>query len=99
MKKQVKGWPRIGTLRKNKNNESYIKLNEGVDIYVDGQKVAMNEFRTIRLEDPSAKIDALQERGLIDEKEADKRRESLAEKSAWLKYELVVPPANTRKTE
>lgn len=95
--KKSKGWPRIGSVRKDKNGKSYIKLNEDVEVFVGGTKVEMNKYRTVRLEDPTARIDGLQERGFITEQEADKRRSELAEKSAWLKYELVVPPEGNSK--
>lgn len=84
------GWPKIGTLRKG-DNGSYIKLEENVQILVDGKPVALNKSRTVRLEDPRKKVAALFEREFITEAERDKRLEKLAE-NEWLRYELVVPP-------
>jgi hypothetical protein len=89
-KTKSKGWPKIGTLRKGESG-SYIKLEEGVEITVNGFKVEMNDKRTVRLEDPRKKVEGLHERGFIDEAEKDKRLEKLTELS-WLKYELIVPP-------
>lgn len=89
-KAKSKSWPKIGTLRKG-DNGSYIKLEEGVEILVNGEKVAMNDKRTVRLEDPRKKVEGLLERGIISEADADKRLEKLAE-NEWLRYELVVPP-------
>ena len=85
-----KGWPKIGTLRKGENG-SYIKLEEGVEIRVNGEVVPMNDKRTVRLEDPRKKVEGLLERGIISEADADKRLEKLAEHE-WLRYELIVPP-------
>lgn len=89
-KKKSKSWPKIGTLRKG-DNGSYIKLEEGVEILVNGEKIPMNDKRTVRLEDPRKKVEGLLERGIITEADADKRLEKLAEHE-WLRYELVVPP-------
>lgn len=83
-------WPKIGTLRKG-DNGSYIKLEENVQILVDGKPVSMNKSRTVRLEDPRKKVGTLLERGVITEAEHDKRLEKLAE-NEWLRYELIVPP-------
>jgi hypothetical protein len=87
---KTKSWPKIGTLRKG-DNGSYIKLEEGVEITVNGVKVEMNDKRTVRLEDPRKKVEGLLERGIISEADADKRLEKLAELD-WLRYELIVPP-------
>lgn len=83
-------WPKIGTLRKG-DSGSYIKLEENVQVLVDGKPVSMNKSRTVRLEDPRKKVSSLLERGVITEAEADKRLERLAE-NEWLRYELIVPP-------
>lgn len=92
---EVKGkkapWPKIGSLRKN-DSGSYIKLEDNVTILVDGKPISMNKTKTVRLEDPRAKVEGLRDRGFITEAEADKRLERLAELT-WLRYELVVAPA------
>ncbi len=88
--KKSKGWPKIGTLRKG-DTGSYIKLEENVEVLVDGVKVPMNATRTVRLENPRDKVKQLLERGHIDEATADKRLEKLAE-NEWLRYELIIPP-------
>lgn len=85
-----KAWPTIGSLRKN-DNGSYIKLADGVEIFVNGEKVAINDKRTVRLDCPRKKVEGLRDRGFISEADADKRLEKLAEMT-WLKYDLVVPP-------
>lgn len=89
-KTKSKGWPKIGTLRKGENG-SYIKLEEGVEIFMNGVKVPTNDKRTVRLEDPRRKVEGLKDRGFISEAEADKRLEKLAELD-WLRYELIIPP-------
>lgn len=88
-----KSWPRIGSLRKG-DNGSYIKLEANVEIYVDGVKIDMNEKKTVKLEDPRAKVEQLRDKGIISEADADKRLEKLAELT-WLRYDLVVPPPRT----
>jgi hypothetical protein len=89
-KKKSKGWPKIGTLRRG-DHGSYIKLEAGVTIFMDGVEVPLNSKKTIRLEDPKQKVENLFERGIIDEKEHDKRLETLAA-NEWLRYELIAPP-------
>lgn len=90
VKAKSKGWPVIGSLRKG-DNGSYIKLADNVTVFVDGQPVALNSKKTVRLEDPRKKVEGLFERGHIDEKQRDSRLEKLAEMD-WLRYDLVVPP-------
>jgi hypothetical protein len=89
-KAKSKGWPKIGTLRKS-DTGVYIKLEEGVEITLNGVKVEMNDKRTVRLENPRDKVVQLYDRGFIDEATKDKRLEKLEEHS-WLKYELICPP-------
>lgn len=88
-----KGWPSIGSLRKGENG-SYIKLDEGVEIFVNGEKLAINESRTVRLEDPRTKVEQLLERGVIDEQKAGERLAKL-ETMPWLRYNLIVAPPKT----
>lgn len=94
-KTKSKGWPKIGTLRRSTNKAgekySYIKLEDNVEVYVDGVKVSMNEKRVVRLEDPKANLEGLFSRGIIDESEYTRRMESLAQND-WLKYELKIAP-------
>jgi hypothetical protein len=89
-KSKSKSWPKVGTLRRG-DTGSYIKLEEGVEIYMNGEKIPLNQKRTIRLEDPKQKVENLFERGIITEAEHDKRLETLAN-NEWLRYELIVPP-------
>jgi hypothetical protein len=89
-KGKSKSWPKIGTLRKGQDG-SYIKLEEGIEVFLNGVKVDMNDKRTVRLEDPRKKVEGLLARGIISEADADKRLEKLAELD-WLRYELIVPP-------
>lgn len=89
-KGKTKGWPEIGTLRKG-DTGSYIKLAEGVEIFLNGEKVPLNKTRTVKLEDPRKKVEGLRDRGFISEADADKRLEKLADMD-WLRYTLVAPP-------
>lgn len=97
--KTKKGWPEIGSVRVGESRETkekytYIKLKDNVEILVDGKPVELNAGRTLRLERPSDKVEQLLERGIIDEAEADRRLEKLAE-MPWLKYTVIVPPPRT----
>jgi hypothetical protein len=90
MSKNKKSWPKIGTLRKGETG-SYIKLEDNVTILVDGEPISLNKTKTIQLQDPRAKLEQMFEKGYINEKDYDRRRETLAE-NQWLRYELVAPP-------
>lgn len=90
IKGKKKPWPKVGTLRRG-DSGSYIKLEEGVEIYMNGEKLSMNSKRTVRLEDPRQKVANLFERGFITEAEHDKRLEVLANND-WLRYELILSP-------
>lgn len=96
-KGKKKGWPTVGTVRVGDNKETgekytYIKLKDNVEILVDGEKISLNKNRNLRLERPTDKVEQLLERGIIDEAEAERRLEQLSE-MAWLRYEIVAPPA------
>ncbi len=90
-KKFKKGWPKVGTIRKN-DNGSYIKVEPNVEILVDGVKLELNSNRVLRLENPRKKVEQFKESGHITEAEADKRLERLAEMQ-WLLYDIISPPA------
>ena len=89
--KKNKSWPKIGTLRKG-DRGSYIKLEDNVSVLVDGETVDLNDSRTVSLQDPRKQLDFFYENGYINEKDYNKRSETLAE-TTWLRYDLVVPPA------
>jgi len=90
MSNKKKSWPKIGTLRKS-DTGSYIKLEENVTILVDGEPISLNKTRTIQLQDPRAKLEQMFENGYINEKDYERRLETLSE-NQWLRYELVAPP-------
>lgn len=86
-----KGWPKIGKICKGQYG-SYIKLEDNVQILVDGEPVELNEKRTCRLQDPVKEVERLIELGVIKEADVEKRRATAQGVSSWLKYEIVVPP-------
>ena len=96
MSEKKKGWPKIGTLRKNDKGFHYIKLEDDVKLIVNGETVDLNDYRTLRLQDPRETAKFMHERGIITEKQLDERLETLAENS-WLRYEIVAPPNQTSK--
>lgn len=94
--KGKKGWPQVGSIRVGKNKETnenytYMKLADNVEILVDGEKITLNKFRTLRFERPTDKVNQLRDKGIIDEKTAEQRLEKLAE-MPWLKYDVVAAP-------
>lgn len=85
-------WAKVGTIRKNDKGTFYAKLESNVEILIDGEVVKLNDSRTVSLQDPRKKLQTLFDKGFLSQKEFDERSETLAE-NAWLKYEMVVPPA------
>lgn len=90
-KKKSKAWPKIGSVRKN-DYGSYIKLEDNVQILVDGEPVELNEKRVCRLQDPVKEVERMIENGIIKEGDAESRLSKAQEVSSWLKYEIVLPP-------
>lgn len=91
-----KGWPVLGSVRRGETKETkekytYMKLADNVEILVDGEKVPLNKGRTVRFEKPADKVNQLRDKGIIDEAEADRRLERLAEMT-WLVYDCVLSP-------
>lgn len=92
--KKSKGWPEIGTIRKNDSGVSYIKLADNVKILIDGEEISLNKFRTVQLQDPRVEVKRLQDLGYLTEEKANERLEKLDNDMAWLRYKLVAPPSN-----
>ena len=90
-KSKRKSWPQIGTIRKSDDGTSYIKLADGVELIVKGEKVLLNKSRTLKLQKPVDNVKQLQERGVIDSDEAERRLEKL-EAMKWLTHEIVASP-------
>ncbi len=90
-KPKSKRWPKVASVRKNDDGSSYIKLEEGVELILNGEKVPLNEKRVLRLECPRKNVEQLRDRGIISEQQAGERLEKLAEMT-WLKYEVVASP-------
>ena len=93
MSEKKKGWPIVGSLRRS-DTGNYIKLAEGYKIVGPDGEVPMTDKRTIRLEDPRAKVKDMFANGYISEQQRDERLEKL-EDMQWLRYDLVVPPPRT----
>ena len=93
MSNKKKSWPKIGTIRRNSNTGAmYIKLEDGVSVFLNGEEVSVSKSRTVNLQDPRKKLKELFDNGFVSEKDYQRREEILAEND-WLRYELVVPPA------
>lgn len=90
-KGKKKSWPKIGSVRKGDSGTSYIKLDEGVEVFVKGEKVELNKSRTLTLQDPRKQVQGMRDRGIITEQQADERLEKLSELT-FLKYDIVCPP-------
>jgi hypothetical protein len=89
-----KPWPVVGSVRKGEDGTSYIKLADGVELLLNGEKVPLNDKRTLRLENPRTKVTMLKDKGFISEADADKRLERLSEMT-WLKYDIIASPPRT----
>lgn len=90
--KKSKGWPVVGTIRKGEKG-SYIKFADNVTILVDGQPLEMNKSRTANLQSPVDNLERKINAGLVEESQVETEREKVQAINAWLKYEIVVPPA------
>lgn len=97
-----KTWPELGTIRKNKNNKSYIVFGQNVKIlvgkynketkgYDDYQELDLGEYRTAQLADPRVGLDALLDGQHITETEHSARLSRLDENQ--VRYKIVVPPS------
>ena len=98
MSKQTKSgqWADLGTVRQRKNKDgnlvSYIVLNEGVTVTVQGKEIDLGKYRTVSLVNPMNALDALLEGGHISESEHENRAKFLKDK--MVKYKITVPPTN-----
>lgn len=83
-------WTGIGSLRVGQNGNRNFIVNKNVEIFVDGVKQELGQYRTVKCFDATDSVQSLLTRGLIDQAEADKRIEYIDEKS--IKLDLVIPP-------
>ncbi len=95
--KKRKGFEKIGSIRvgetkEDKRKYTYLKLEENVTILVDGEPINLPENRNIYFEKPQDEVNALLEKGVIDEAEAEKRLAKLSELT-WLRYIAKAGPA------
>lgn len=87
----VKKWTKIGALkRKDESKPSYIVLDKNVEILVDGVKVDISKYRTVKLIDPSTRLEKMLESGAIDQATFDQRAKQLEDYG--ILYELTIPP-------
>jgi hypothetical protein len=96
MATKKKSWNKLGSIRRGEDKETkqpynYIKLEDNVEIYVDGEKVSLNKYRTVKMDKPEDTVNRLRDLGVLDDKKADERLEKLSE-IPWLLYELTIPP-------
>lgn len=86
-------WDKIGTIRTGKSdNTRYIKLEKDVEIFKGGKKVALNDSRTLTLQDPVANVERLSARGFIDKDRAADQIKKLKE-NTWLKADIFSAPS------
>lgn len=91
-KPKRKGYEKIGTIRVGENKETkekytYMKLEDNVEIFVNGEKIDLNSSRTLRFEKPEDEVKALLERNIISEEKAEERLEKLSGMQ-WLRYNV-----------
>lgn len=90
--KGTSSWYELGTVRNNAKNNPYIVLNKNVDVFVNGEKVDLGEFRTVKLVDPRLGLETLLSNGKIDESTYNERLEIIDDKR--IEYKVTVAPQN-----
>lgn len=70
----------------------YIVFNKDFEIFYKGEPVDLGEFRILKLTDPITKIEKLQEKGYIDEEQAEKDREFVEKKGVL--FNVNIPPSS-----
>lgn len=85
-------WAELGTLRE-KEDRTYIVLNKNVEVLVDGERVDLGEYRTVKLIDPRKGLETMRDNGRIDDQTYEERISALDERNVV--YKLTVPPVNS----
>lgn len=86
-----KKWTKIGSLkRKDQTKPSYIVLDKNVEIRVDGVKVDISKYRTVKLIDPAVRLETMLKNGTIEQSAYEDRVKQLEENGVL--YELTIPP-------
>ncbi len=99
-----KSWPEVGTLRQKNEDGSkpYLVIHPSIKILVGSydkdsesydnfEEIDLGDYRTVKCIDPMPGLDALLEKGYIDEAEHEKRVETIDNKNVMFK--LTVPPS------
>lgn len=92
-------WYDIGTVRVKevtkdgkKSKSSYLVLNEKVEILVDGKKVDLGKYRTIKFQDALSGFKTAVENGNMTQEKFEDIESSYTEKG--VKYRATIPPAS-----
>jgi bifunctional DNA-binding transcriptional regulator/antitoxin component of YhaV-PrlF toxin-antitoxin module len=108
MAKKKGGWPEIGVITKNAVKDkdgNVVKVNgvvqtklgfkfaDNVEIFVDGQKIELNKYRSGVLKSPIEEVESLYKNGAISDGDIEERRSKAKEVNEWLRYKIQVPPA------
>ncbi len=84
-------WTKIGTLRVSQTGKRNLVLGKGVEIFVDGEKIALDKFRMAKCLDATESVQSLLQRGAIDSDAAEQRLNYISDKN--IKFDVVIPPA------
>ncbi|PCI45920.1 MAG: hypothetical protein COB41_00590 [Proteobacteria bacterium] len=100
-----KSWPELGTLRQKNEDGSkpYLHIHPSVRIligsynsdtesYDNYEELDLGDYRTVKCVDPLSGLDALLEKGYIDEAEHEKRVTVVEDKN--IMFKLTVPPSD-----
>lgn len=85
-------WFELGTFRE-KDERVYIVLNKNVEVLVDGEKVDLGEYRTVKLIDPRKGLETARDNGKISDETFEERLAGFDERN--IVYKLTVPPVNS----
>ena len=91
-------WNQIGIVIQGKNGlPDYIKLDDDIQIYANGQPLPMNPERRVRMQNPVQNVQNMINKGVIQPQDAQRRMASVMKSQHWLKFELFVPPTSGPK--
>lgn len=86
----------IGSLRTRVNDKGeeklYIVLDSDIEIFANGQKVEVGQYRTVNLLDPRVGLETAFSNGKMDEETYNARLQTIEDKK--IEYKLTVPPQN-----
>lgn len=87
-----KKWNKIGAVkRKSDDKPPYVVIDKNVEIRVDGVKLELGKYRTVKLINPSDRLEKMLENGSIDQATYEERLKQIQDNNVV--YELTLPPS------